>query len=256
MSSRKTWLALGVAAFISVPVAAEPLIAIIIDDLGYRKSLGERAIALPGPVAYAVLPGTPNGAVLAQIAHRNGREVLLHLPLEAMNGEEPDEPGLLRLDMTRTSFAETVSSNLASVPHVSGINTHRGSLLTRHPGHMGWLMEEITDRGGLYFVDSYTTANSIALEIAGEHGVPALRRDVFLDPDPSPATVAREFSRLKSVADEQGFAIGIGHPYPATLEYLEQALPELESEGYTLVTVAELVYRPGVAASRPVVAGE
>jgi polysaccharide deacetylase 2 family uncharacterized protein YibQ len=158
--------------------------------------------------------------------------------------------------MTRASFGQTVSNNLASVPHVSGINTHRGSLLTRHPGHMGWLMEEITDHGGLYFVDSYTTANSIALEIAEEHGVPAVRRDVFLDPDPSPGTVAREFARLKKVADEQGFAIGIGHPYPATLEYLEQALPRLESEGYTLVSIGELAARPGAASRRPAVAGE
>ena len=250
------WLALCAAALLSVPAAAEPHIAIIIDDLGYRRSLGERAIALPGPVAYAVLPGTPNGPELARLAHQSGKEVLLHLPLEAMHAKRPYEPGLLLLDMTRSGFADTVSLNLSSVPHVSGINTHRGSLLTRHPGHMQWLMEEISDRGGLYFVDSYTTADSVALEIAREHGIPAARRDVFLDPDPSPSAIASEFARLKAVADEQGFAIGIGHPYPTTLEYLEQALPLLEGEGYTLVTIGELAARSAATGSRPAVAGE
>ena len=64
-------------------VSAEPIarIAIIIDDLGYQLEAGRRAIELPGPVAYAILPGTPSGRALAETAHRNGKEVLLHLPL-------------------------------------------------------------------------------------------------------------------------------------------------------------------------------
>lgn len=256
MNRCTAWFALYVAALFSIPASAEPRVAIIIDDLGYERRLGERAIRLPGPVTYAVLPGTPNGTRLARLAHDSGKEVLLHLPMEAVNHEDPDEPGLLQLDMTRAGFAEVVSTNLASVPHVSGINTHRGSLLTRHPGHMGWLMEEIVDRGDLYFVDSYTTAESIALEIAVEHGVPAVRRDVFLDPDPSLATIEREFARLKKIADEQGFAIGIGHPYPGTLGYLELALPRLEQEGYSLVSMGELAPLAGPTAARPVVAGE
>ena len=256
MISRVIRAAICVVALCSFPASAEPLVAIIIDDLGYERRLGEQAIRLPGPVAYAVLPGTPNGERLARLAHENGKEVLLHLPLEAMHTKDPEEPGLLRLDMTRTAFSQMVASNLGSVPHIAGINTHRGSLLTRHPGHMAWLMEEIVGRGDLYFVDSYTTADSIALEIAEEHGVPAVRRDVFLDPDPSPATIAREFDRLKKIADEQGFAIGIGHPYRETLTYLEQALPQLENEGYKLVTIGDLVAPPDAAVQRQTVAGE
>ena len=244
------------ALLCSVSASAEPLIAIIIDDLGYERDLGERAINLPGPVTYAVLPGTPNGSALARIAYRNGKEVLLHLPLEAMANKRPDEPGLLRLDMTRTGFADAVSRNLASVPHVSGINTHRGSLLTRHPGHMAWLMEEILDHGDLFFVDSFTIADSIALDIAEERGVPAIRRDVFLDPDTAPGTVEREFARLKKVAIEQGFGVGIGHPYPGTLDYLEKVLPRLEREGFSLVTIGELVAPTVGTGSKPAVAAE
>jgi len=130
---------------------------------------------------------------------------------------------------------------LQSVPHVVGINSHRGSLLTRHPGHMRWLMEEIREYDGLFFIDSYTHHESVALQIAAEAGVYALKRDVFLDPDRSPETVAREFERMKDLARERGKVIAIGHPYPATLELLEQELPRLIDDGFELVSISELV---------------
>ncbi len=127
------------------------------------------------------------------------------------------------------------------MPHAVGVNGHRGSLLTRHPGHMQWLMEEIGARDGLFFVDSFTTHKSVALQIAGEHNVAAVRRDIFLDPDRSSETVAREFERLLRLAARRGTAIAIGHPHETTLEFLEQQLPQLEERNIELVRVAELV---------------
>lgn len=225
----------------AVPVAAAPRIAIIIDDLGYQLEAGERAIRLPGPVACAVLPATPRGRALAETAHRRGKEVLLHLPLQSVSEDGAAEPGSLLLDMSRNQFAAAFSDNLESVPHAIGVNSHRGSLLTRHPGHMRWLMEEIAAHGDLIFVDSYTTARSVALELAQESGVAAVRRDVFLDPDREPATVEREFARLKRLAAERGMAVGIGHPYPATLALLERELPNLGGEGYELISISRYV---------------
>jgi polysaccharide deacetylase 2 family uncharacterized protein YibQ len=196
---------------------------------------------LPGPIACAVLPETPRGRSLAEYAHKNGKEVLLHLPLQSSTSGGSPDPGGLLLDMSRGQFAATFNGSFSSIPHVIGINNHRGSLLTRHPGHMSWLMEEIKQRGNLFFIDSFTTHESIALDLAREHGVPAARRDVFLDPDPGKETVQREFARLKSLALKRGFALGIGHPYPITLEFLEQELPKLADEKIELISVSELV---------------
>lgn len=164
----------------------------------------------------------------------------MHLPLQAVD-EQSAEPGGIVLDMSREQLAQAFAGNLASIPHVIGVNTHRGSLLTRHPGHMHWLMEEIDARGDLFFVDSFTTAGSIALQLARESGVPAVRRDVFLDPDPAPATVEREFARLKKLARVRGMAVGIGHLYPATLALLERELPRLASEGIELVSISDYI---------------
>ena len=213
--------------------AATPRIALIIDDLGYQ-------------FACAVLPATPRGRELAALAADNGKEVLLHLPLQPQEGGLGD-PGLLRLDMSRGQFSEAFVANLADVPFATGVNNHRGSLLTRHPGHMGWLMEELRAHGGLFFVDSYTTRHSVALALAEEAGVPALRRDVFLDNERRPEAIARAFERLKRRARANGTAVGIGHPYPETLEFLEQALPALGDEGIELVPLRALFPPPGLA---------
>ena len=96
----------------------------------------------------------------------------------------------------------------------------------------------------MFFIDSYTTHESVALQLAREVGVSARKRDVFLDPDRDPATVAREFERMKRLADKRGAVVAIGHPYPATLALLEEALPKLEAEGYRLVSVSELLSSP------------
>lgn len=236
-------IAAALCLFFCLPLyaAQKPRIAIIIDDLGYTLALGRRATMLPGPVAIAVLPDTPRGKLLAEQANAAGKEVLLHLPLEAIGQQGPKEPGSISLDTSRSQFARIFAADLRSVPYAIGINSHRGSLLTRHPGHMRWLMEEITARDSLFFVDSFTTADSIALASALESGVPAVKRDVFLDADTKPESVAREFARLKALARTQGFAVGIGHPHPVTLQLLERELPRLAEEGIELISISELI---------------
>jgi polysaccharide deacetylase 2 family uncharacterized protein YibQ len=242
---RALLLACACSIHVSIGAEVQPRIAIIIDDLGYEQRAGERAISLPGPVAYAVLPGAPRAAQLARMAHSRGKEVLLHLPLQAETDPHGAETGDLLLDMSMQQFRRAVGAHIEAVPHITGINTHRGSLLTRHPGHMRWLMDEISDHGNLIFVDSYTSAHSVALRIAREQGIDAARRDVFLDPDRDPDTVAREFARLKQIASRRGFAIGIGHPYPATLDFLAGALPALQADGIELIGIRDLVALTG-----------
>jgi len=106
---------------------------------------------------------------------------------------------------------------------------------------MGWLMEEILERDNLFFIDSYTTHESVALKVAAEAGVAATKRDVFLDHDRSAGCLSHEFERLKELARKNGQAIGIGHPYRATLEFLEREIPNLEEEGFELVSISHML---------------
>ncbi len=217
-----------------------PKIALIIDDLGNWRQAGLRAVSLPGPVACAILPHTPFASLIAERAFVADKEVMLHLPLEPI---EHDTLALGTIDITatRSQLARIFAADIKSVPHVVGVNNHMGSLLTQHPGHMAWLMDEMREQGGLFFVDSYTSEASIALKIATETGVPTIRRDVFLDNVATEEAIDRQFERLKTLARRNGVAVGIGHPYPATLSYLERVLPELASEGFVLITVADSI---------------
>lgn len=218
-----------------------PRLAIIIDDLGYGLQQGRRIAQLPGPVAGAILPDTPHAAAVAALTHHAGKEVLLHLPMQSMNQQRVPLPGGIGLDTSRAEFSRVLRKHLKSIPYVTGINNHMGSLVTRHPGHMRWLMEEIGNQDQIFFVDSYTTKYSVAMAAAADFGIAALRRDVFLDPDPDPATVSREFARAIKLAKDNGFALAIGHPYPATLAFLEQKLPKLRAEGIELISLREMI---------------
>lgn len=216
-------------------------IALIIDDLGHVRQPGQRAIALSGPVACAILPHTPYASSIAREAHLAGKEVMLHLPLQAVAEFEATGLGTIKIDTTEAQLMRIFDANIDSIPHVVGVNNHMGSMLTQHPGHMNWLMGALKARGNLFFVDSYTSDASVALQMAREHGVPSTRRDVFLDNVQTHTAVAREFQRLITLARQRGSAVGIGHPYPVTLNFLESILPRLASQGIDLVPVRELI---------------
>ena len=218
-----------------------PRIAIIIDDLGNMGRNGERVVALDAPVACSILPHTPYAVRLAKRAHAVGKEVMLHLPLQPVEQFAATSVGTIQVDTTHSEMLRILDLYLASLPNVSGINNHQGSLLTQHPGHMNWLMAELRSRGGLFFVDSYTTDASVALRMAREHGLPSTRRDVFLDHTQTTEAIDQQFRRLKEIARYRGVAVGIGHPYTVTVDYLERALPALRAEGFELVSVREAI---------------
>ena len=213
-------------------------IALIIDDMGNQLDSGRRAVMLPGPLTYAFLPHTPYVPVLANLAHRQGKQVMLHQPLESYAGNKLG-PGGLTLHMPQRAFKESLMENIVSIPHIQGVNNHMGSLMTRHPGAMRWLME-VLGEAGLFFVDSRTTEKSIAHAVAKESSIATINRDVFLDHNRDEESIRGQFERLLRRAKLQGSAVGIGHPYPETLAVLEAVLPQLAEQGIELVLVSEL----------------
>lgn len=226
-------------SIVPTPSGSPHYIALIIDDIGYSGPLGERAIALPGAVTYAVLPHTPFGTELAELAHSHSKEVMLHAPMSNL-AHQPLGPGALTDQLNQEDFIATLKGNIDAVPHLQGINNHMGSELTGMQTQMQWVMEVLKERG-LYFVDSYTTAESVAGDTAREQKIPTTTRNVFLDNETTAEDIDREFQRLLQTARENGSAVGIGHPYEETLDYLEKALPALAQENIQLISVSEMI---------------
>lgn len=229
-----------ILVFIPPPAQADKLASIIIDDVGNNLEFGRDVINLPATLTIAILPKTTYAKRLARLAAKNNKEVMLHLPMQSVEHHQ-HSPGTLDLHMTRREFREQLRLNLNSVPYVRGVNNHMGSLLTRHPGHMTWLMDELSRRGGLYFIDSKTTSKSIADKIAIENNVPVLSRDFFLDPDHEAETLRRQFDRFILKVNRRGYALAIAHPYPETIKFLKANLNELNQHGIKLIPVSELV---------------
>jgi hypothetical protein len=222
-----------------------PLIAIIIDDLGYRHRQDREALELPGPVAFAILPHSPHAEEMSALAVRRGKEVLLHLPMEAV---EPGQnrflgPGGLMLEMDREEFVSTLRRNFRAVPDAIGVNNHMGSLLTRHTGRMEWLMEFLKANGKFY-VDSMTSNMSVAGAIAVRTQVPNLSRDVFLDNHQEAGNIHGQFRELIDTARRNGAALAIGHPHPETIAVLREELARLDRYGVELVGLREMLLNP------------
>jgi polysaccharide deacetylase 2 family uncharacterized protein YibQ len=166
---------------------------------------------------------------------------MLHLPMASMNGQKLG-PGGLELDMTESGFKESLINSIRSIPHVMGINNHMGSLLTQHPGHMAWLMHELKLHPGMYFIDSRTTTQTVALKVAREYGIPSLKRDVFIDSVPNDESYARQqLERARLVAIDKGYAIAIGHPFEATLNAIQFMADKYQNNEIKFVTVSHLI---------------
>lgn len=218
-----------------------PSIAIIIDDLGNLRTEGLQALELPGPLTYAVLPHTPHAAELSDLAYELGKEVMLHLPMQAHSGKSMG-PGGISLGMDRNQFEVTLRRALVSVPNAVGVSNHMGSLLTTKPEPMHWLMSAIQARGGLYFVDSRTDPASVAFTAAHKAGLPSAQRDVFLDHVRSTAAINSQFDRLIEIAKSKGLAVGIGHPYAETMQVLASRLGKLSASGVRLIKASRAIH--------------
>ncbi len=228
----------GIAA-----AAPRATVVLIIDDIGNRLDTGRAMAELPGKLNLAVLPHSPHGATLARAGHARGKEILLHAPMSNTSGARPGL-GALTPALDRASFDQTLAAAIDSVPYASGVNNHMGSELTTLPLQMGWLMQALLRRD-LYFVDSRTSAQTVAASTASAYGVPNLSRSVFLDNQPSEAAVRGQFGKLLRRAERDRVAVGIGHPYPVTVAVLQQALPRLPCRGVELALVSEVLERWG-----------
>lgn len=213
-------------------------VALVIDDLGYNRDRARRALALPPPVTAAVLPDAPYTTQIARAAERAGISLLVHLP---MQGNEDDvHAGLLHGGMSQPRFRQRVRQGLARVPGAIGVNNHMGSVLTTDRGAMDLLMHELRAAPApLLFLDSRTTADSVAFNAATRAGVATARRDVFLDNDLDPAAIEHQFQRWLRRAYATGCALAIAHPHPETLVVLERLLPHVK--GVRRVGIAEYV---------------
>ncbi len=217
----------------------EPMIAIVLDDMGPNRKGTERALNLPAPVTFSFLPYAPDVAAFVKTARQRGHEIIVHVPMEPVGPADPG-PHALRIAQTPDEIRANLDWNLSRFDGYVGINNHMGSRFTSDAADMGVVADELKKRG-LLLLDSRTSAGTQAANVARASGLPTLSRDVFLDNDEEGSAVAAEFSHLEKIAREHGAAIAIGHPRPETLDLLEKWIPEARARGFTLVPLTAIL---------------
>jgi polysaccharide deacetylase 2 family uncharacterized protein YibQ len=219
-----------------------PVLSLVIDDLGYSLQKGQAAIELEGDHTYAIIPNTTYGKKLANFANEMDKEVILHLPLQSSRVRVAREPNALNESMNEDQLEETLQAMLTAIPNIKGINNHMGSRLTEIDYFMRPIMDSIRSYNPeLYFLDSLTTPNSVARLVAQNSGLNSISRDVFLDNDYNNVESIRlQFQIWLRRAESYGSAIAIGHPHQATVDFLNDNLPDA-SKKFNFMSVSRLI---------------
>jgi uncharacterized protein len=236
-----TWLRNAVA-----PVAdSRPAIAVVIDDLGLNRRGTAALNHLRAPLTLAFLPYAPGLGEQTAAARAAGHELLVHVPMEPRSEDWPG-PNALTSQLGPAELASRLRSHLRSFRGFVGVNNHMGSLLTTDPARMAILMAELRQRD-LLFLDSRTTADSVAAREAERSQVPFAERDVFIDNDLDLQSVLRALAQAENIARRQGHAVAMGHPHNVTIEALKRWLPGLDARGVALAPISAIVARQSCA---------
>lgn len=213
----KTLIALASLALVPLSFAAQ--LNIIIDDLGHSNS-DFKWLSLPAEITFSILPGRHYSQTLAQAAHEQDRDIMLHMPMQALDGSSLGEHGLEQ-NQNEGQIKHNLLEALQGLPQAVGVNNHKGSLLTSDAQSMRWVMQVLKQQQ-LFFVDSRTHIATVAQQQAIDSNVPNLRRHVFLDHVDSLPLIQQQLQRAIEAAQRNGHAVAIGHPRSNTLLALQQ----------------------------------
>ena len=216
-------------------------LALIIDDGGYSVDKLKGLMGLGRPMTFAILPNVPHSRDAALLAHREGAQVMLHLPMEPLESERYSlEKDTVLTRMDKTEIQAILHQGLTQIPHVRGVNNHMGSKATEDLRVMKAVME-VLKKEGLYYVDSHTSIHSMGPQAARQAGVAFASNDRFIDPEKDLEAIKKAIRLAVKKARQEGKAVAIGHPHPLTARAIREMIPEIEGAGVKMVFVSEVV---------------
>lgn len=228
----------------NIPKAAPGAkIAFVIDDAGQSVSNLKKYTSLPFDISVAVLPGLSHTKDCAYVVRAAKKELLLHQPMQAENLNLDPGPCAIKPGMSTFEIAQIVKTNLDELgPGVKGMNNHEGSLITGYVIKIGAVLDVAAERG-IYFLDSRTTAASMARQAALERDMNIKERDVFIDDIVNRDKMLEQIYRGIGIANKKGKVIMIGHVDKSAgilPQLLSELYPYLKKNGYTVTVPSRL----------------
>jgi len=226
-----------IAAAMPKPAARKPKIAIVLDDLGLDKPRTARAIKLPGPLSLSFMSYASGLDKQTLSARAGGHELWLHIPMEPGSPDVDPGPNVLLTGLPESELLNSLEWNLGQFKGYVGVNNHMGSRFTADLPGVTVVMKEMKKRG-LLFLDSVTSAKSVARKAARELGVPFRSRHIFLDHQDDAKKINFRLGEVERLARKTGLAIAIGHPREKTLLALKSWLDGIEAKGFQLIPLS------------------
>ena len=220
-------------------------LAIIIDDFGQDRNGVKEMMEIKRHLTFAVMPFLDYSVSDARTAHEKGFEVIVHLPMEADAGKpEWVGPRPIISSMSDIEVQNLVSDAFANIPFSVGANIHMGTKISRDERIMSDILGVVRAKSK-YFVDSLTTADTVAKKVASKKAVKFYERDIFIDGKNTTGRYVKEqLMKAKNLAIKTGKAIAIGHVGSeggrVTAEAIRELLPEFDKSRVQLVFVSEL----------------
>jgi len=216
-------------------------VSIVVDDFGtISGDLLEGFLSLPKEVTFAIFPGMKNSVATMERAHTQGRETIIHMPMEPIGYPQVD-PGknAILVQMDASEIERLLGKYISEMKYCIGINNHMGSLATADSDVMQNVMSVLKAKNKL-FLDSRTTNVSVAYAVAQKNHLRAYRNDIFLDsPDVSDATFNAKFTQIQNLGTSKRNVIAITHCHSQEkLNHLIRFIAALKKAGYTLVPLS------------------
>lgn len=218
----------------------QPQIALIIDDFGYTKVPITEYRKIDCPLTFAVLPNHPYSVEAAEIGQSDGRQIIVHLPMESLSDQAKEEPMTINIDMNDQEIRAIVRELTDSVPYAIGVNNHQGSKATSNRRVMRTVLNQLTNQG-MFFVDSRTSASSLAYATALDMKVPTAENQLFIDNSSDVKQIRSQLNKAAEIASQKGKIIVIGHARLNTAKVLQEMVPELQKRGFKFVFVSTLL---------------
>jgi len=216
-------------------------VAIVIDDWGYNLRYLNLLKQIDVPITISILPNLRYSSKIAEQVRLQGKEVILHLPLEPQRkGREIRlEEHTIISEMSRDEIIKNLKLALASVPFARGVSNHMGSRATSNIQLMSTIFSELRKKG-MFFLDNLVTDKSVCAELAKKSKIKFTQRDFFLDNSDNYEYIKEQIKKLTEFAHELGYAVGIGHARLTTLKALKDTIPSIQAEGIKFVFVSDL----------------
>ncbi len=219
-----------------------PRIAIVVAGMGLSRSATNVAIQqLPSSVSLAFAPYASDLEAWIEAARAAGHEVMLQLPMEPFDYPVNDPgPHTLLTSLSVEDNIDRLEWLLGRFTGYIGVTNYMGSRFTSSPDHVRPILSVLRERG-LMFLDSRSSRNSVAGKIADDIGLPRALNNRFIDNVASRPAIDARLVDLERIALSTGYAIGIGFPYPVTIERVAAWAATLEGKDLLLTPVSAIV---------------